>query len=138
MSREKNEGYRKVGLGEKIPPNFFYFFMFFRMVSALRPWAMSILAICCEYQISDFPGFLFQLTIFFLPGLVHGLGLQLAGLALDLAWRVAVVCRGRGIHHPADHGAIKRIFTVAKFNQLGQRHRVFPATKVNTPLALQA
>ena len=43
-------------LGEKIPPNYFYRFMYLRIVSALRPLAISTLAICCEYHTSDIPG----------------------------------------------------------------------------------
>ena len=33
-------------LGEKIPPNYFYRFMCLRIVSALLPLAMAILAMC--------------------------------------------------------------------------------------------
>ena len=40
-------------LGENFPPNYFQECMFFLMVPALRPREMSILAIRCEYQVSD-------------------------------------------------------------------------------------
>ena len=48
-----------LGLGEKGLPSF-YFFMFLRMVSGLLPFAISILAICCEYQTSDMFGRFFN------------------------------------------------------------------------------
>lgn len=38
-----------------------YFFMCLRMVSASRPWAMGLLAICCAYQTVDmFPRVFFR------------------------------------------------------------------------------
>ena len=46
-------------LGAKIPPNFFYFFMRFLMVSGFRPLAIGNLAICREYQTSDICGLFF-------------------------------------------------------------------------------
>jgi hypothetical protein len=41
----KMRGWRLGELGEIISPNFFYFVMIFRIVSALHPLAMAILAI---------------------------------------------------------------------------------------------
>lgn len=42
--------------GRKISAQVFHFFMCLRMVSALRPSAISPLAICCEYHTSDIFG----------------------------------------------------------------------------------
>src|SRR5208282_1260871 len=54
--QQENSGYE---LGAKIPPNYFQDFMCFLMVPACRTLAMTILAICCEYQTSDMLGRLF-------------------------------------------------------------------------------
>ena len=64
--------------------------------------------------------------------------LQLARFAPGVAWRVAVVCRGRGIYQLADHECIKRIGTVVIFNQLSQRHRVVSSDQGQHAIGLQA
>ena len=109
--------------GRKISAQVFHFFMCLRMVSALRPSAMSPLAICCEYHTSDIFGrCLLQVAIRLPPALVHRLSIELARLAPCIARRIAGVRRGRGIDQLADHGNVNRIFAVAKSDKFGQRH----------------
>ena len=53
-SGEKQTRYQVPTVGRKNFAQLFYFFMCLRMVSALAPLAISNLAICREYQTSDF------------------------------------------------------------------------------------
>ena len=139
-SREIQAGQQVCELGEKIPPNFFIVFMCLRMVSALRPLAMSILAICCEYHTSDISrAALLQRPVFFLPAFMQGLRLQLACFAPGIAGGVAAVRRSRSIHQLPDCFAVYgNSAFVPKRTNSANGTAFFPATSSNAPFALQA
>ena len=71
------------------------------------------------------------------PTFVHSLCLQLARFAHNVAWRVTVVCRSRGIHQLADNGTIKRICAVVIFNLIDQRHHVASGYQGQLVIGLQ-